>query len=344
MSRARRAGLALLGSIPFLVSACTWERSSLDPAGPAARRLSDLGWPILLGFLVVSAVMWGLLVWVALRRTGTLQEHEPVDSPGDPRWIVVGGFVIPGVAFAAVFVATLRTMSAFPMEHAHGGAGEAAPADIRITGHQWWWEVQYREGALSERVTTANEIHVPAGTPVEIELASDDVIHSFWAPRLHGKVDLVPGFLNRIRIQADRPGHYAGECAEYCGQQHAHMRFLVVAEEPARFEAWLAHERAPAGTPDGEPAQRGQRLFLAAACPMCHTVRGTSARGTVGPELTHLANRWTIAAGSFPRDLAYLHAWVTDAPSLKPGTRMPEISQFTGPELGDLVAYLQSLN
>jgi cytochrome c oxidase subunit 2 len=311
-----------------------------DPGGPAARILAALGWPVLAGFAAVSVVMWGLLAWVAWRRTGSFDTHAPADDAGDARWILIGGFAIPALAFAATFVATLRTMEAFPM---HDHAGAHAPAEVRVVGHQWWWEVQYRIGATEQWVTTANEIHIPAGRPVDVDLETDDVIHSLWVPRLHGKVDLIPGQVNQIRLEADRPGRYTGECAELCGMQHAHMRLLVIADQPADFDAWLAAQRAPARPPAGADARRGLELFTTHACALCHTIRGTDAKARVGPDLTHLASRSTLAAGSFPNDLATLHAWVVDAPSLKPGVRMPALTQFQGPELRALVAYLHGL-
>jgi cytochrome c oxidase subunit 2 len=279
---------------------------------------------------------------VAWRRTGSLEEHDPVEAASDSRWILVGGFAVPALAFGAVFVATLRTLDAFAMHHGDS-MGEPEPAALRVVGHQWWWEVHYRIGDLPEWVTTANEIHVPAGRPVEADLESADVIHSFWVPRLHGKVDLIPGQVNRIRLEAERPGTYPGECAELCGMQHAHMRLTVIADEPAAFDAWLAHQRSQAAQPSGEQAQRGAQLFRERACVLCHTIRGTGALATVGPDLTHLASRTTLAAGSLPNDLANLHAWVIDAPSLKPGVRMPALTQFRGRDLRALVAYLDQL-
>ncbi|MCA1828732.1 MAG: cytochrome c oxidase subunit II [Myxococcales bacterium] len=324
-------------SLLLALAACSTERSALHPSGPAARLLADLGWPILVFFTVTSVAMWALVAWVATRRTGTLLEHDGPDAKGGQKWVVYGGFVVPGVAFSAIFVATLRTMSAFPMDHhQHHGA------DIRVVGHQWWWEVQYVRGSLNDFVATANEIHVPAGQQIDVELVSADVIHSLWAPRLHGKVDLIPGMDNFIRLQADRPGVYEGGCAEFCGLEHAVMRFKVIADEPAKFEQWLAHQREPAPEPSSAEARRGKELFEHGACALCHTVRGTVARATVGPDLTHLAGRSTIAA-YLPRDVADLHAWIVNAPSLKPGTQMPALTHFTGEELHDLVDYLQTL-
>ena len=329
----RIALLALLGG-------CASEYDALSPAGPAARKLADLGWPMLLFFVVTSAVMWGLLLWVAIRRSGTLAEHASPHASGGQRWVAIGGFVIPGIAFGAVFFATLRTMAAFPVDHAH--AGHRGEPEIRVIGHQWWWEVQYPSPHLPDFFGTANEIHIPAGRPVDLELISTDVIHSLWAPKLHGKVDLVPGMRNSIRLHADAPGTYFGACAEFCGLQHTHMRFRIVADPPEQYDRWRAAQRRPAAEPDSAEARRGRELFLAGACVLCHTVRGTAARGTVGPDLTHFAGRETIGTW-LPRDLANLHAWVVNAPSLKPGTQMPALTQYTGQELHDLVAFLNTL-
>src|SRR4029079_2450118 len=254
------------------------------------------------------------------RRRGTLLEHLPWDAPGDRRWIVIGGFTIPVIVLSTIFVVMLRSMAAFPM-----GDGEMSlkPADVHVTGHQWWWEIEYTEGGVDGHVVTANELHIPTGRPVDIELRAHDVIHSFWVPRLHGKVDLVPGLVNRIRIQADRAGVYRGECAEYCGPQHAHMILLVQSDSPSDFDGWLAHQRQPAAAPAGAAAQRGQQVFMNNACSLCHTVRGTTARGLVGPDLTHIGSRKGLAANAYPNTTAYLAAWVTHAQSLKPNAQMP---------------------
>ena len=313
--------------------------NALSPVGAAARILAALGWPVLIGFLVTTAVMWGLIAWVAWRRTGTFAEHAPHDAGGGYTWVVVGGFVIPGIVFAALFVATVGVMRVFPMDHV---AARAKPI-IRITGHQWWWEVEYLSDDLQKRFTTANEIHIPVGRPIEIELLSADVIHSLWAPRLHGKVDLVPGLVNHIRIQADAPGMYLGGCAEFCGLQHAKMRFVVVAENKDAYDKWLEHQREPAPMPNDPAALHGKSLFMSGACPMCHTVRGTEAFATVGPNLTHFGSRATVAAGWLPNDLAAVHAWVVNAQAIKPGAQMPTLTMFSGSELHDLVAYLEAL-
>ncbi|HEY7496340.1 MAG TPA: cytochrome c oxidase subunit II [Candidatus Tectomicrobia bacterium] len=325
------AGLSLLGK---------WdaEQSIFDPAGPAAGTLAGLSWFVLLLFVGVTLVMWLLILWVALRRRGTFAEHAPYDAGGGQPWILIGGFLIPTFILAVVFVHGLRVMEAFPLHD-----GTPYKPEIRIIGRQWWWEIHYLGDAPYQRVVTANEIHIPTGQPVEFELESADVIHSFWIPKLHGKVDLVPGLRNHIRLQADQPGMYHGECAEFCGVQHAHMRLLLVAESPERFEQWLEQQRETGVIPTSPEAERGQVLFVSRACGLCHTIRGTEARGGVGPDLTHLASRHRIAANSLPNDTAHLTAWVIHAQSFKPGAQMPNVTQFTGEELRALVVYLQQL-
>jgi cytochrome c oxidase subunit 2 len=336
----RPAVAALAATLGALAAGCggAQARSVASPAGPAARILAALGLPVLIGFVVTSVVMWGLVAWVALRRTGSLAEHAPPDAEGGLGWVVIGGFIIPGVVFFGIFLATLGVMRVFPMDH-----GARGKAEIRVIGHQWWWQIDYVAGGVHQQFTTANEIHIPVGRPIEIELDSADVIHSLWAPRLHGKVDLVPGLVNHIRIQADAPGVYPGGCAEFCGLQHAKMRFLVIAESPADYKKWLEHEREGAVTPTEPAALRGREVFMNGPCPMCHTVTGTPALATVGPNLTHFGSRLTVASGWRPNELGAVHAWVVNAQSIKPGVEMPMLTFFHGPELHDLVAYLEAL-
>jgi cytochrome c oxidase subunit 2 len=215
--------------------------------------------------------------------------------------------------------------------------------DILVTGHQWWWEVQYLDGGPDQQFTTANEIHIPVERSINIELRSADVMHSFWVPSLHGKVDLIPGLPNYIRLEASSPGQYDGQCAEYCGAQHAHMRLQVVAQAPDEYSAWLDRQRQPAAEPQSQEAIAGKQLFEAGPCSLCHQIRGTLAGGRVAPDLTHMGGRKKLAANSFPNNDAYLEAWVTHAQSLKPAALMPDLTQFTGEQLRDLVAYLRQL-
>lgn len=337
-----RLRISILGPA-VLLCGCGHPFSMMSPGGPAAHNLANLGWFILLLFCAVALAMWVLIAWAALRRRGTFEEHAPVDVGGGQPWILVGGFTIPFIILAVVYVVGLASMSAFPLEGPHMNTPQMAPADIRLVGQQWWWKVEYVKGPLQQYVTTANEIHIPVGLPVDIDLTSSDVIHSFFVPTLHGKVDLIPGQMNRIRIEADRPGIYRGRCAEYCGAQHAHMEFLVVAQAPADYEAWMARQMQDASPPVTEQEIHGRQLFLDKACVLCHTVRGTIAHGRVGPDLTHIGSRLSLAANTTPNDAANLEAWVTHAQSLKPETVMPNLTEFKGDELRDLVAYLQQL-
>jgi cytochrome c oxidase subunit 2 len=209
-------------------------------------------------------------------------------------------------------------------------------------GHQWWWQVVYRDAQADRMVITANELHVPVGKPVKLVLTSRDVIHSFWVPSLHGKTDLIPGKTNEITIQADAPGQYRGQCAEFCGYQHAKMGLVVVAEDEGSFRAWLEAQRRSAGEPASAEARRGREVFLRTSCVMCHTVRGTIAGATTGPDLTHLASRLTIAAGALPRSRGNLQGWVANPQSVKPGVLMPATS-LPSEDLQALVTWLEEL-
>ncbi len=220
-----------------------------------------------------------------------------------------------------------------------------APPDalqIRVTGRQWFWDVEYRDSVPSRWATTANEIHVPVGRPVVFQLRSNDVIHSFWVPNLGVKRDMIPGQETSIWFQADTPGVYRGQCAEFCGHQHAKMAFLVVAEPPDRFAAWLDRQRDTARTPGDSLARRGQEVFLASSCVMCHAIGGTPAGSRVGPNLTHLASRRTIAAGTLPNSRGHLAGWIVDPQQIKPGARMPP-NALEPHDLQALLAYLESL-
>jgi cytochrome c oxidase subunit 2 len=219
---------------------------------------------------------------------------------------------------------------------------DGQPLAVTLVGHQWWWEVQYHDSVASHRLTTANEIHIPVGRPVLVTLESHDVIHSFWVPRLHGKRDLIPGYTNRIWLRADRPGAYRGQCAEFCGQQHANMALWVVAEPQAQFDAWYRAQLLPAAAPADSTRIAGQKAFLGGSCVMCHTIRGTPTGGRNGPDLTHLGSRRTLAAGTLPNTPGHLGGWVVDPQGIKPGTTMPP-NNLRPDELRALIAYLEGL-
>lgn len=308
-------------------------------AGVGSRDIAWLGWQAIIAFCAATLVTWFFLFWFALRRRGTLAEHEPIDVNHGQAWILIGGFLVPIAVLIFLFVEMMIVLTSKTV---------AQPADptpnIVVTGRQWWWNATYRfKGHPDEQVSLPTEIHIPVGKPMMIEVQSADVMHSFWVPKLNGKIDLIPGLSNYEVLEAVRPGTYLGQCASYCGEQHANMKFRVIAQSPEAYEAWLAHQRAPAAAPETAEAIRGEQVFMSSACSLCHTIRGTPARGTVGPDLTHLASRTTIAGGMLPNDTADLEAWVTHAQSLKPGTPMPNVPEFSGANLRALVAYLQTL-
>lgn len=221
-------------------------------------------------------------------------------------------------------------------------AGEPGAMRMEVIGHRWWWEVRYHGAEIWQSVDTANEIHLPAGVPVQIDLQSRDVIHSFWVPSLHGKMDLVPGRTNAIVMRAERPGVYRGQCAEFCGIQHARMGLLVIVHERDEFEQWLAAQRLPGAEPVTAAQEKGREVFLTRQCAVCHTIRGTGAFGRVAPDLTHLASRRTLAAATIPNTRGHLAGWIADPQAIKPGNLMPP-SGLPSDELTALVAYLESL-
>lgn len=317
-----------------LLAGCQGDQSMFVTANDRARQLAQLGWVVLVGFTLVSLVMWAILAWASRRRAGTFEEHAPPDLEDGKGWMIVGGILIPAFVFLALLIiSVMRMSSARPLDH------HAGPM-VRIIGHRWWWEVQYLSSTPSEVITSANEVHIPTGWPVTLELRSADVIHSFWVPSLHGKMDLIPGHINELTITADHPGDYLGQCAEFCGVQHANMRLRVIAHTPADYQAWRAHQLAPATPPHTALAIAGKQVFETKPCGICHTIRGTAALGHIGPDLTHVGSRLGLASNMVPLNRAYLAAWSTRAHSLKPGVEMPDLAAMTGDELNALVAYL----
>ena len=314
---------------------------TLQAMGPQAAHVASL-WNIFLAIctVVFAAVMVALVL--AVRRAPRIQAQEPPDlstvNVPEPRLrrnvatavtLVVLGLLV--LLVASVF--TDRALARLPLKDA---------VNIEVTAHQWWWTVTYKEGPVSETFDTANEIHVPVGRPVLIQLRSSDVIHSLWIPSLAGKRDLIPGRTATIALQADQPGLYRGQCAEFCGFQHAFMAFDVLAESPAQFEAWRQQQLKPAATPTDALAVRGQALFQSVQCAMCHAVQGTIAQGRNAPDLTHVASRRTIAAGTLPNNAANLASWIADPQKHKPGVNMPA-NPMSGEDLAAIVAYLGTL-
>ena len=344
---ARIVSALALASLTALTG-CWTAQSTFDAHGSAAVRISHLEWLMTILFLVITVIMWVLFGFAFYRRRGTLAEHEPIDASGGEAWIAIGGLAIPLIVLTVLFVLGLGLLRQFPLHGMHGANMQGAMArsmkpDILIVGHQWWWEIHYLNDDPSKIVITANELHLPAGKPMNIRLETRDVMHSFWIPALHGKVDMIPGMPNYIRIVASQPGEYTGQCAEFCGEEHSRMRLLAVVQTPSEYQAWLAAQRKPGAEPSSEAAKAGEKLFLAGPCSNCHEVRGTTAGGTVAPDLTHIGSREYIAANVYRNNDGYLEAWITHAQSLKPGCLMPNITAYSGPQLQDLIAYLRQL-
>ena len=248
--------------------------------------------------------------------------------------VLIFGIAIPAVVLVALF----GVSDVYLVKQTAPPDPKSTALTVDVIGHQWWWEVRYP----GTDAVTANEIHIPVDTRVNLVATTADVIHSFWVPQLARKVDEVPGRRNRVLLYADRPGSFRGQCAEFCGLQHANMALLVIAQPMPAFRAWLANMDAPAPKPAG-PAAAGERLFMADQCASCHTLRGTAASyGTVGPDLTHLATRSTLAALTIPNAPAQLEQWIVNPQSIKPGDRMPDLG-LSRADARQIVAYLDSL-
>jgi cytochrome c oxidase subunit 2 len=284
----------------------------------------------------VFVVVIGTLLYGTFRRRPSSPEFEerPTRKRGATRAIAAG-------AVATLLILFVYLVFDFSVGHALGASRRGA-FEIELIGHRWWWEVRYLAPALPARITTANEIHIPAGAPVLVRLKSNDVIHSLWVPDLTGKRDLIPGKRTSIWLQAATPGVYRGQCAEFCGQQHAKMALLVVADSRADFDRWYAGQVASSAVPTDSVTMRGRQVFLENACALCHAVRGTPAAATIGPDLTHLASRRTIGAGLLHNTRGNLAGWVLDAQSIKPGVDMPP-NHLTPGDLQALLAYLETL-
>lgn len=250
--------------------------------------------------------------------------------------------VATGAGFTVVILFALIIMSSAIAREISIVQSQPNELKVRVTGHQWWWEFQYQDDPPDHLLTTANELHIPIGRPVRMEVRSGDVIHSFWVPSLSPKIDAIPDHFNEIVFQANQVGTYRGQCAEFCGLQHAHMGFLVVAETPAVFQNWLNHQLEPSQESLSTEEQQGRHVFLSSPCVVCHTVRGTSAFGGTAPDLTHLASRTTIGAALLSNTPGNLSGWITDSQRVKPGTQMPPID-IASQDMQPLLSYLDAL-
>jgi cytochrome c oxidase subunit II len=299
---------------------CSGWQSVLQPEGPAASRLEGLLWV----FLAVCGTIW-LLVMLVLA-TAIWRRHKPDRPPlqrdaGQER---ISAIIVGGAVAATVLIISGLTFLSYAATRPVSGEADDTLV-IRLRGYQWWWQVTYASPDPAKTFQTANEIHIPVGKPVRFELSSADVIHSFWVPNLLGKQDLIPGRNNQVTLIADHPGIYRGQCAQFCGLQHAHMALLVIAQDAAGYAAWRDGQLQQAVSSDDPDAAKGRQFVTSHACAACHTVRGTSAAGTLGPDLTHVASRSYIAAGLLPTTRGSLAAWIVDPQTIKPGNNMPMV-------------------
>ncbi len=336
--RGRHVLGAVLALAALALAGCTGQQAVLDPRGPAAAHLAEFSWLLFWGGAAIFAFTMAMLA-IGLVFTDWTKRTPPI------RLVVWLGLAFPVVTLLALTVYTAAVGRWVDL--GRGQDGGEPPLRVDVVGQQYWWEVTYHDGQ-GGTVTSANELNIPVGRRVEVHLASRDVIHSFWVPSLHGKMDLIPGRTNTITIQADTPGVIRGQCAEFCGEQHALMAFFVVAHESAAFEAWLAARRQPARVPEMPDLVAGQRAFLAAGCGSCHVVRGLAegpyaAVGQLGPDLTHVGSRLSLAAGTLPNGVGPLAAWIADAQDLKPGNRMPSFHHLDSETLTSIARYLGSL-
>lgn len=319
--------------LTIFLTACGGNQSALNAQGISSTALKDLITVIVSVCGLIWLMVVGCLAWALLRRRSEPAEGQVVDHGlGKAVKLSVAGTTVIIIAFTAASFATTRRLDS------------ASDADIKIVARaqQWWWQFTYQDKNGIWLFQTANELHIPVGQDVRVELEALDVIHSFWIPSLAGKLDMIPGRKNVLTFRADRAGIYRGQCAEFCGLQHSHMAFVVVAENAEEYKKWTIGQIAPASHPPGAEAKAGEAVFMSKPCAACHTIRGTNASGTSGPDLTHVGSRQTLAAGLLDVTRGTLAAWVADPQTIKPGNNMPLVP-LTSDELRQVSAYLEGL-
>jgi cytochrome c oxidase subunit II len=335
----RRRGFAAAALLlPSVLAGCSGKQSALNPHSHAATDIANLFWVMMAVAFGGLALVTGLLVlaWIRRRRRGFGGDADD-PHPGERAgwWMVIGmGIVFPLTVIIALFIVSDGAI----INVTQAPRVSSTALTVEAIGHQWYWEFRYP----GTKAVTADELHIPVDTRVNLVATTADVIHSFWVPALNRKIDTIPGQRNRILLYSNRVGVYRGQCAEFCGLQHAHMGMLAFVQPKAQFRAWLKREAAPALSPRTPLERRGRNVFLSGACSSCHAIRGTSARGFVGPDLTHLASRTTLAGVTIPNTRSYLARWITNSQYFKPGNQMPDF-HLSRLQLRALVAYLESL-
>jgi cytochrome c oxidase subunit II len=324
----------VLAVIALAVCACNGNQAGLNPHGPIARSIAVHAWTLMTVCVAVYVVVM-IAFFIALGRRRRETDDLPETTARLTRNVEIA------VGLTVVILIGIATSSVIAGRGTYSPSGAGA-ITVDVIGHQWWWDFQYHDVTPSDVITSPNELHIPVGVPVVLKVMSTDVIHSFWVPNLMAKRDLIPGIVTNTWIQADDPGVYRGQCAEFCGHQHAHMAFEVVAEPMEKFQAWIRQQRQPAQEPATDQQRHGRDVFMQSPCVTCHTIRGTEAGSHVGPELTHVASRLTLAAGTLPNARGHLAGWIANSQSIKPGNRMPP--NPLGPEdFQALLSYVRSL-
>jgi cytochrome c oxidase subunit II len=325
----RSSSVPLLMLLAISLAGCEGDRvqSVLHPASWVAEEIAWLWWVMLITGGIIQVGVTLLVIAAIVRRKKGASQTPPLGT----RWFILGGgLVMPVIVLIPLMLLTLHSTVKIQMPE--------TGLTIEVTGHLWWWEIRYPDLDIVD----ANELHIPVGVPVRLALKSADIIHSFWVPSLHGKMDLIPGHTNAFWIQADRAGVYRGQCAEFCGLQHAHMAFMVVALEAEDFEVWVARRQAAAPEPETAELHLGRRVFFEAGCDNCHAIRGTAAEGRIGPDLSAIGSRRTIGAGTLVNNRGNLGGWTVNPQAIKPGNLMPRT--FLEPnDLHALVSYMESL-
>lgn len=324
-----RGGALLTSGLILLLAGCTGSQSVLDPAGKDASVLAQLFWMLLTGAAVLWLMVNGLFFYV------TRIEPRSLSRRLAETLVIGGGIVFPFFLLSGLLIYALSIMPDQKLE----GTG----VQVRVTGEQWWWRVEYIPETGAEPIVAANEIRLPVDHRTEIKLGADKFIHSFWIPALAGKMDMFPGRETRLAVEPTKAGVYRGQCAEFCGESHALMAFQAVVMEQDAFADWLDKERQDAVEPASELAIQGETIFAQEGCGACHAVRGTQARGRVGPDLTHVGGRLSIGAGILPTDQNAFTNWVRHTKSIKPGAKMPPYFHLADEKMSALSAYLEGL-
>ena len=319
------------GGLVLGLGGCGSNQSVLNPKGPDALELAHLSWLLFIGG---TAILLFVVVVAALAIFGSPRARAAIASPNTVVWA--------GIAFPIVVLTALLVYGVWLTRNQQAHVADDTAMRIDVVGEQWWWRVSYRD-RQGAPIRSANEIRMPVGRSVVFALTSADVIHNFWVPSLAGKIDMIPGRATHLRLKADQPGIFRGQCAEYCGRPHALMAFEVVALPPDEFDTWLERQAASADSPTAPSAQRGRDLFLAAGCGACHTVRGTAAAGTIGPDLTHLGSRRSVGIDTAAMTEDNVARFIRDGQHVKPGNLMPPFRVFAPADLAAVSAYLTGL-